>query len=45
MSRLSIVRGIPFALALLSIGCQLKTQNPNVILIVTDDQGWVDLGS
>ena len=45
MSRLAIVRGILFTFALLSIGCQSETKRPNVILIVTDDQGWVDLGS
>lgn len=27
------------------VGCQTAPEIPNVILIVTDDQGWVDLGS
>jgi len=27
------------------IGCQTRVHPPNVILIITDDQGWVDLGS
>ena len=27
------------------VGCQTLPEIPNVILIVTDDQGWVDLGS
>ena len=45
MNHLSIVWWTLFAGALLSIGCQPKTQTPNVILIITDDQGWVDLGS
>lgn len=31
--------------ALTTIGCQPASDTPNVILIVTDDQGWVDLGS
>lgn len=30
---------------LITIGCQPASDTPNVILIVTDDQGWVDLGS
>lgn len=31
--------------ALTTIGCQSTSDTPNVILIVTDDQGWIDLGS
>ncbi len=31
--------------ALLISGCRSDSDLPNVILIITDDQGWVDLGS
>ena len=30
---------------LTTIGCQPSFETPNVILIITDDQGWIDLGS
>ena len=42
MNRLWIILLI---VVLATIGCQPASDTPNVILIITDDQGWVDLGS